>query len=301
MSRRVAITGASGFIGSSVAAALGARGDVAVPVRRPYDLDTLTATFRGVDVVIHLAGVVSAVREEDFYTANVDATRIVARAAHDAGKRLVHISSLAAAGPAPASAPRSESDPPAPITTYGRSKLEGERAVAFESAPTGLDWIILRPGVVYGPRDNAMRPLFASARHGLLPLVGSPTAAYTFIFIDDAVAAILAAIERGGGGEIVFVGHQQPVTPSDLLETIRAAINPSARILRLPRALVRVAASVGDWAGAATGKPATINSRRYVELYSPGFVCRVDRMREQLGVVARVDLRDGIARTMASL
>lgn len=293
MSRRIAVTGASGFIGSHVCEQLTARGDVPVPIRRPYDRTVLATTFGVVDTVIHLAGVVSAVRESDFFSANVDATRVVALAAREAGTPLVHISSLAAAGPAPPSAPRSEGDASAPVTTYGRSKLQGEDVVR---GLDGLVWTILRPGVVYGPRDNAMRPLFAYARRGVLPLVGNASAAYTFIYVDDAVRAVLAAADGAGRGEVVFLGHEHPVSPSDLLEAVRAATNPGASIIRVPRPVVRVAAVLGDWFGAVTRMPATINSRRYVELYSPGYVCRVDRMRDRLGVVAQVGLLDGIRR-----
>jgi NAD(P)-dependent dehydrogenase (short-subunit alcohol dehydrogenase family) len=96
--KRIAVTGASGFIGRHVVEALAARGDHAIPVARPYVLEHLARTFEGIDAVVHLAGVVSAVHERDFYAANVDAARVVADAAASAGARLVHISSLAAAG-----------------------------------------------------------------------------------------------------------------------------------------------------------------------------------------------------------
>jgi dihydroflavonol-4-reductase len=294
VSRRVAVTGARGFIGQHVIAALAARGDTPQPVARPFERSALAASFHDVDAVIHLAGVVSAVREEDFHTANVESTRIVAEAARDAGKPLIHISSLAAAGPAPPSAPRSEDDPPRPITTYGRTKLEGERAIENVN---GLRWTILRPGVVYGPGDRAMRPLFNYARRGLLPLVGDRSAAYTFIYIDDAVRAILAAADRDALGKPVFLGYATPVTSRELMESIQAALGTSAWLVPVPRLLTRLVASIGDLAGSVTGKPATINSRRFAELYSPGFVCRVDRMRELLGVVADVDLHEGLARS----
>src|SRR5439155_1254769 len=78
-------------------------------------------------------------------------------------------SSLAAAGPAPIASPRTEDDPAAPINAYGRTKLEGERAVR---GMDGLSWVILRPGTVYGPGDRAVLPLFQSAKRGVLPLVG---------------------------------------------------------------------------------------------------------------------------------
>jgi dihydroflavonol-4-reductase len=295
---RIGITGATGFIGTHLAASVAARGDVAVPIKRPFDPAALASTLHSerVDVVVHLAGVVSAVRREAFFAANVDATRVVARATRDAGARLVHISSLAAAGPAPASSPRSEDDEPRPITAYGESKLQGEQAVR---GLDGLRWMILRPGVVYGPADRAMLPLFRYARRGVLPLVGDAGAAYTFIYVDDVVRAILAAVDCHRTGHVVFLGHPRPVTPRELLSAIKRVTGSSARLIGVPRPLVRFAAVFGDVAGRLSGKPATINSRRYAELYSPGFVCRVERLRDVLGVVAAVDLPEGLARTIA--
>jgi dihydroflavonol-4-reductase len=293
VTRRVAVTGASGFIGRHVTAALAARGDVPVAITRPFHVPALVEVFRGVDSVVHLAGVVSAVRAQDFFTANVDGTRAVAEAAGTAGVRLIHVSSLAAAGPSPPSAPRSEDDPPAPITPYGRSKLEGERVVL---ATPGLRWTILRPGVVYGPGDGAMLPLFRYAARGILPLMGRADAAYTFIHIRDAVRAITAAVDIDVRYPI-FVGHPRPVTARRLLETIRGNTGGTAAMVRVPLAATRVAAACGDLFGLISGRPATINRWRYAELASEGFVCRVDRLRDLLGVEGEIDVDQGIAET----
>jgi len=292
--KRIAVTGASGFIGRHVVEAVAARGDHPIPIARPYLPENLAQAFEGADAVVHLAGVVSAVHERDFYAANVDAARIVADAAAIAGARLVHISSLAAAGPAPPSAPRREDDPSEPITAYGLSKLAGERAIA---AVAGLRWTILRPGVVYGPGDRAIRPLFRYAQRGVLPLVGNERAAYTFVFIADAVRTILAAVDRGADRDVIFVGHGNPVSPRQLMETVRLIAASHAPIIAIPRLLTRVAAELGEWSGAFSGTPAVINRRRFAELYSPGFVCRVDRMKERLGVVAETGLREGLQKS----
>ncbi len=291
---RVAVTGANGFIGRHVASRLSSRGDAVAPVARPFATATLVDLFTSVDVVVHLAGVVSARDEHEYVDGNVTSTETVARAAQRAQVPVVHISSLAAAGAASAAAPRLETDPPAPITTYGRTKLAGELALKGTS---GLKWTVLRPGVVYGPGDRALVPLFRLARSGILPLVGRATAAYTFVYIDDIVDAILAAVDRPARGATVFVGHDRPVTARELVEEIRRAAASPARIVRVPRAALRVAAWAGDVFTAATGRAAMINSRRFVELDAPGFVCRVGRLREELGVEAKVGLGDGLRRS----
>jgi nucleoside-diphosphate-sugar epimerase len=291
---KIAVTGASGFIGQHVAADLAARGDQVIAIRRPFEPRVLAGQFADLDAVVHLAGLISAPRERDYVAANVDGTRIVAQAARDAGVRLVHVSSLAAAGPAPASAPRSESDPPRPLTAYGRSKLAGERVLAETS---GLRWIALRPGVVYGPRDRALFALFRMAARGLVPVVGREGAAYTFIHVADLVRTIAAAIAADVDRDAIFVGHPVAVTAAALVEGIRAAVAPGARVVHVPMPLTRVAALAGEIAQRATGRPMLINESRYRELAAEGFVCRVDRMRERLGVVATIGLDAGLEKT----
>jgi nucleoside-diphosphate-sugar epimerase len=288
---RIAVSGASGFIGRHVVADFAARGAEVVPLRRPFDRTSLAAALRGAEAVVHLAGVVSAVTDREYMAANLDGTRLVAEAAREAGLPFVNISSLAAAGPAPPRRPRSEDDPPAPINAYGRSKLAGERALALID---GLRWTTLRPGVVYGPGDRALLPLFKIAASGILPLVGRPHAAYTFIHVGDLVRAIAAAIDAPAVGDTIFVGHPQPVTTREVLEAVRAATGRRAAIVRIPMAVTYAAALAGDVAGRLRGTPALINSRRYAELAADGFVCRVDRLRDRLGIVAAPALADGL-------
>jgi dihydroflavonol-4-reductase len=313
VSRRVAVTGATGFIGRHLTARITANGEIVRAVVRPSSVaraigsgvtvvgspleqHALVEAFRDVDVVIHLAGVVSALSDREYAATNVEGTREVARAACTVGARLVHVSSLAAAGPAPASAPRREDDPVAPVTAYGRSKLEAERVVA---GVDGLRWTILRPAAVYGPGDRAMLPLFRFARRGMLPLVGRTTAAYTFVHVDDVVRAIAAAVEHDASGETMFVGHPEAVTAREILEAVRTAVGRRAVIVRVPWALTRMAAVAGELAGGLRGRPLSLNSSRYTELSAEGFVCNVDRLRDRLGIVAQIGLREGLAATAA--
>jgi dihydroflavonol-4-reductase len=306
----VAVTGATGFIGRHLTADLVARGvrvraivrpgsrSVEPPgatiVRAPLEARALAEALAGVDAVVHLAGVVSAVDAGTYAAINAEGTRAVAAAADAVGTRLVHISSLAAAGPAPASTPRGEDDPPAPLTPYGRSKLDSERAL---HALPSLRWTVLRPGVVYGPGDRAVLPLFKLAAGLVAPVVGRPGAAYTFVYISDVVRAIGAALEGTSVGLTFFVGHPHPVTPRGLLETIQRAIGSRSALIHVPMPVTRVAAEVCEVVGRVTGRAMLINRWRYAELAAEGFVCRVDRMRDVLGVTAAVDLASGIAKT----
>jgi nucleoside-diphosphate-sugar epimerase len=308
----IAITGATGFIGRHLAARLSRRGDRvraivrpdsprAAPggvqvVRAPLTGDGLRSAFDECDTVVHLAGLVAAPSEADYVAVNVDATREVAAAARRNGAGLVHISSLAAAGPAPASRPRGEDDPPRPITTYGITKLAGERAVA--DTP-GLSWTMLRPGVVYGDGDRALAPLITLSKLPIVPLVGRPDAAYTFVHIDDLVRAIVAAVDAHEDRLVCFVGHGEPVRPREMFDELRAIGRRHGIVVRIPAPVVWAAANVCEGLGRLVGRTLPIDRRRYDELYSEGFVCRVDRLRERLGVVAEVGLREGLEKSAA--
>ena len=310
MIRTVAVTGATGFIGRHLTADLARRGvEVraivrpgspsadpagAAVVRVPLEIPALSPAFAGVDAVVHLAGVVSAVDAATYAAVNAEGTRAVAAAANAAGAHLVHVSSLAAAGPASASMPRGEDDPPDPITPYGRSKLDSERAL--RGMPS-LSWTVLRPGVVYGPGDRAVLPLFKLAASPIVPVVGRPGAAYTFVYVTDVVRAIEAALDKTSAGGTFFVGHPEPVTPLALLETIQRALGRHGGLFHVPMPVTHMAAEVFDVVGRMTGRAMLINRWRYAELSAEGFVCRVDRMRDVLGVTAAVDLPSGIKKT----
>ena len=168
------VTGATGFVGSHLVEALHRRGDsVTALVRSPAkaarvlgdgvrlvhgDLDAIEALDQaaaGQQVVYHVAGVIAAQSEADFLHANRDGTTHLVEALIRAGAtaRLVLVSSMAAGGPAARGRPLDGSAPPMPVTQYGRSKLAGEAVV--RASP--LRWTVVRPPMVYGPRDTASR------------------------------------------------------------------------------------------------------------------------------------------------
>ena len=313
VSGRVAVTGANGFIGRNVVRHLhGAGWEVRAIVRPgrecalPDGVELAPAQFvaadlvraaAGTEVVIHAAGRTRAATTRQFETANVEVTRQVARAAVELGARLVHVSSQAAAGPGTLERPRSEDDPPCPLTAYGWSKLAAEDVV---KTSRHLRWTIVRPALVYGPADPNALALFRLARRGIaLQVPRSPTTAYTFVHVDDVARGIEAAATAvAAEREVFFLGHPRSNTADTLADTLERVMGRPCRRVRIPYALLRVAAAVGDVA-MCCGRPLALDRARLTELMAEGWVCSVEKARDRLGFSARIGLLEGFVATAA--
>lgn len=212
------VTGATGFIGSHLLERLH-HADCEVrclvrsaarfpPTRRAGimpvegtldDPGSYRQALSGCDAVFHLGGLVGASRQSDLFRINGTATAELADAcvAQPTPPRLVFFSSLAAAGPPPIDrAFRDESDGPAPVSDYGRSKRAGE--MALQRRADRLPITILRPGIVYGPRDPKMAAIFqAIARTGIHFTIGFQTPRLSLIHVADLVDVAVAAAELG--------------------------------------------------------------------------------------------------------
>jgi dihydroflavonol-4-reductase len=309
-SRSVSITGASGFVGWHIAEACVREGwNVRSLVRRrnrkpvpqgstavecELTSESLAAACVGTDVLVHCAALIRAPDERTFDAVNVGGAVAAATAAVLVDARLVLISSQAAGGPGTRDAPRAESDPPAPVNAYGRSKLASEGVVR---STTGLRWIILRPCAVYGPRDRGFLPLFRMARAGLFVLPAPASTAFTLIYVADLVQAVLlAAGSTSADGQTLFLGHSRPSTSIDVLGAIAQAERRRFVPRRVPWVLSSALAAAGDLAW-KFGMTPVIDSGRLAELRAPGFVCTVDRARDVLGFSAGTPLDAGIEQT----
>ncbi|HEY7169252.1 MAG TPA: NAD(P)-dependent oxidoreductase [Vicinamibacterales bacterium] len=309
-SRSVSITGATGFVGYHLAQKFQESGwtvravvrpgsakplpEGVAAVQAPLVKARLEPAFAGADLVVHAAAAIRAPSDLAFVATNVDGTRAVVEAANAAGARLLHLSSVAAIGPASAAAPAREDDAPHPINGYGRSKLAGEEVVRTEAR---TPWTIVRPSAVYGPRDRGFLPLFRMARRGLFLYAAPPATAFTFVHVEDLVDALLrAASDDRAIGRTFFVGHPEPVTTEVLLRTIAEAEGKPYRPRSVAPIALDAAAALGELAW-RIGRPPLLDRGRLAELQSGGFVCAVDRIRDGLGFVATIPIRDGIERT----
>ena len=189
----IAVTGGTGFVGQALLDVAGAKGQaLRALARRPQeprervewvagdlaDAPALAALVKGAEAVIHVAGVTTARDAAGFEAGNVTGTLNLVEAALAAGvPRFVLVSSLSAREPE--------------LSAYGKSKARAEQLVRS----SGLDWTIVRPPAVYGPRDDAMFELFRAARWGVVPTPGEGKS--SLIHAED-LARLLLALAPGG-------------------------------------------------------------------------------------------------------
>ncbi len=235
----LAVTGATGFVGSALLGHALAEGHrVRALTRRaqpPRDgvewiagaLDDAPALARladGADAVIHVAGVVNAPDRAGFVVGNVEGTRAMLAAASGA-RRFVHVSSLAAREPS--------------LSNYGWSKAEAERLVEAR----GGDWVIVRPPGIFGPGDLDQLDLYRLARRGLALL--PPPGLVSLIAVGDLARLLLAlALATHDTPRTIYEADDgtDGWTHGDYARAIGAAVGQRVLPLHLPPAMLRLAA-----------------------------------------------------------
>lgn len=271
-----AITGATGFVGSAVIDASGDY-DVRALTRRDQqardgvtwvqgtldDTQALASLCKGADAVIHIAGLTNTPDIAEFEVANVTGTaNLIAAAKAAKVKRLVFVSSLSAREPQ--------------LSAYGASKAKAEELVQASH----LDWTIVRPPAVYGPRDVDMFELFRSAKMGIVPL--PPRGATSIIHVDDLAVLLLALAEQRGMNRIFEPddGREGGWSHQELAQAIGRAVGKrSVFAPHLPKGVLNIAASADRL---LRGDKAKLTADRVGYMCHPNWVVRSDR-RPQAG------------------
>lgn len=318
MTPRIAlVTGATGFLGRHVVAALAEAGwSVRALVRRrasgselgrrdlPVEVVTgdvtgdsnLESAARGCAAVVHLAGLVNARSLDAYRSVNAAGTeRLVEKAARSAPEALfVHVSSQAAAGPARGARPVQEGDAPQPVSWYGQSKLEGEEAVR-RGWPG--PWIVLRPGPIYGPGDKGLLEYFRLAQKGWIPVPAGASRIQIAHAASIAQALARAASRPDLNGRSGFLCDPESLTVRDLAQSIARLRNPPARLLHLPDLLVRWTGHAETLRQALTGRTRPFNADKAREVLAGDWLCDSGPMRRDLGLPGPVPLEQGLRET----
>ena len=263
---RIAVTGATGFVGRSLIVRLQreAVDVVAIARSRPLDdnllgnlyfftdyLDTasLADLFSSCDVVIHLAALAHQISRSSpalgmnaYRRANLESLVSVARAASQARvRRLVFVSSIGVNGSSTYGTPFTEADQPLPSEPYAITKFEAERALAEELLDSLTDWVVLRPPLVYGPGcpGNLERLIKLASSAPVLPF-GSVHALRTLISIDNLIDALLIASHHPAVSRRVFVvADSEDIDVAGILKAFLLGLGRRTwRLLPIPPSLI---------------------------------------------------------------
>ena len=262
---KILVTGATGFVGRAVLARLAASGYATMPAVRSsaglpgeqligeLDSDTnWTVALNGVDAVVHLAARVHVMHDgenfpqEAFHRVNALGTVRLAEQAAAAGvKRLVFLSSIKVNGEGSPD-PYRETDPPAPCDPYAISKWEAEQGLHDIAARTGLEVVILRPPLVYGPGVKAnFRRLMDAVRKGIPLPFGSIDNRRSMLYLENLVDAIRVCIEHpAAANKTYLISDGKDVSTPDLVRRLARAMNRPARLLPVSPALLTAAATL---------------------------------------------------------
>jgi Nucleoside-diphosphate-sugar epimerases len=275
---RLLVTGANGFVGDALCRVLLKSGHTVTGlVRKPGQLESgvnewvdAQEDFSGVstawpaalqvDCVLHLAARVHVMRETAadpdaaFYATNVEGALRLARAAWGHGvRRFVFVSSIKALAEGGAGLLR-EDDPPAPQDAYGRSKLAAEQALVRYGEETGLEIVIVRPPLVYGPhvRANFLRLMDAVWKGVPLPL-GAVDARRSLVYVDNLADSLMhCAIDPRAAGQCFHVADSDALTVAELARSLSRQLHKPARLLPVPASWLRVV-------GCLTGRSAQVD------------------------------------------
>lgn len=317
--RRIAVTGAGGFIGRNLLPRLlregyGVRallhpeesegGLPEVEIRRA-DItrqDSLAGCFDGVQAVLHLAGAVGYGQSlERCRSVNRDGTAHVAAEARRAGaRRFVHLSSVSVYGrtagaPLRETAPRRRTGDP-----YGDTKIDAEEILEAHAQAGGLEVTVLRPSVIYGPGDDKFLPkLVENLRSGRARIIGPGTHRVNAIHVDDVADVVIRVLaEPRTIGRSYNLDHPGNPTWREFVQAVAAELGTAPPRGRLPYPLALSLAFAMERLSRWTGRPPRL-TRYSVRVVGRATDYRVERAQQELAFAPRVDLLDGVRLLLA--
>lgn len=317
---RALVTGATGFIGSHLVEELLRRGvSVKCLVRRTSrvqflerlgvelvegdygDPDSLAAAVAGADHVYHLAAALTATDWETYRRANVEATRnlLAACRAHNPSlRRFVFVSSISAAGPSEKGRARTEDEPCAPVSDYGRSKLLAEEAVGEYGR--WFPAVTIRPPNVIGPRQRELGEAIRLIRRRIVPVIGTGEPQTSLCYVGDVVEALILAAEHPRAvGRTYFLADPRPYAWREINQAVIKALGIRGPVLKVPYSMQLLVAALSEGA-ARLGKKRPLLTIGYVKSARFGnWIYDATRIRRELGFETKTGLEEAVTEAVS--
>ena len=316
MDKKAFITGGTGFVGSHLVESLAAHGysEVRCLVRtrlkwlEDTDIIPIHGTLgnrsliedavRDVDYVYHLGGVTRAKTYADLHAGNVRATVQLLDAILAVNPGIAGVlvtSSLAAVGAAPGGR-ATETTPLQPISRYGRSKATME--AALKPYRSHLPITVVRPPVVYGPRERDVFTFFKAVQQGIC-LVPRGDPGLTLVHVADLARGMVEATESDATtGETYFIGNDEDISWDKLKRATMHALGTRALTVSMPRSLVLPLATVVEGVSALFGQYPPFNMEKGRELLRAAKICSSDKAARDFGYQPQVSLQEGLRCTI---
>ena len=302
------VTGETGFLGGQLCRALVGRGDEVVALARTIperqhseackyvsgdilDKAGLVRSLSGCRFCFHLAGLARpwAKDPDDFYRVNVEGTRNVLDAAVLNGvEKLVYVSTAGVFGPSQNSADVLDEDSIGDINTkthYERSKLQAENLFKAAVEAGEINGVIVNPTRVFGPGNisgsNAITQILQRILRQQFQILPSSNAVGNYVFIDDVVNGMIAALMHGKPGRNYILGGAN-IGWNELLKKMHEVSESSEKVLQIPTMLVKMIAGFDEARAALIGRPPRI-TRAFIRKYSADYFISSERAKSELG------------------
>lgn len=320
MSKKVLITGASGFVGYHLIVKALAQGlTVFAAVRLSSDvshLQNLNVTYVNLnfnsveslrsaleaekyDFIIHAAGSTKAKTQQDYNKVNADYSRNLAHAAATANykvEKFVFVSSLAAIGPiANFNSKIDENTIPKPITAYGISKKVAEE---YLNTIENLPLVTVRPTAVYGPREKDIFILFDTINKGFEPYIGKIDQQLSFIYVEDLAEIIVQLLSANIVNKTYNICDGNVYNRYALADNIKKSLEKKTLKIHIPLNIISAVASLLDFLYAKSKTTPTLNKEKINELTAPSWACSITNLKTDLLFEPKYNLEKGVAETV---
>jgi len=317
---RVLLTGANGFIGSHIADVFLEGGFAVRCLARPNadlrwlngkdveiwrfssfdDGESIRESVKNVHLVVHAAGTVSARTPREYNRINAEPVRILLEACRKDRiiKRFVLVGSQGAAGPnADASRPLTERDTCRPVSAYGKSKLKAEEIT--KEYKDVVPFTIVRPSVVYGPRDPNLQRIFKTAkRTGKFYYFGPPTKSISLVHVRDIARGVyLAALSSKALNETYFLGSEEFYGLDDLRSALQFSIGREINSIAVPEGMKQLMMIYADLLNRVLGKKVLLDRDRLSTLSFPAWTCEVSKAKKDFEFEESTSLTNGFQQT----